>query len=330
MSGLTPADRLREASVVLPDGDREAWLQVIERSGRLKTSGSDLLDRVWLAYGAQSTTATFRLARSLPKTIPELPEPADQLFAVLAGAQLVELFDKPARSQTEDSSVDAAALAVRILARTSRRPVFPDLADHASSWLARRGDLVRVIAPASVPETAGSEIGLDTASTTVEAADFEAFRLGHNALGTQVSDLETALSETRTDVAELASALRSLNETQKLLAEQQQITWWALSSPANETVGWQWAYFNASALAALTRVLPGPRAARTLLQRRTGGGAWDPEPVVISTALGGDGRFSPATDLLRGDTSLLSPISRAEDAAMAIYDELLLSRITKT
>ena len=327
MYSLTPQDRLREASVVLADDERDAWLAVIERSGRLKTTRGDLLDRVRLAFGEHDPAASQALGRALLKSGPKAPEGANQLIAVLAGAQLVELFRPSSRSLTHPSAVDAAALAVRILARTSKPSIFPDLATHAGTWLKRRGDAVRAVKPVTRPEPEPTEVGLELEGVRVEVSEYEALRVAHNRLGQQVMAVETALSKSRVDIEALADAVSALERARDLMAEQQQIGWWVLSGPDSPSLDWSWAYASASALNDLTRVLPGPRAAPALIRQRAGHGSWDPRPLVTEVSFDGDSRLSPALQMLRGEMSPLTEVESAEEAAMAIYDELLLARL---
>lgn len=327
MMALTPEDRLREASVVLADDEQEAWLEVIERSGRLKTPRADLLDRVRLAFGEHDLAASETLAHTLPKSGPKLPARADQLLAVLAGAQLVEMFGGPSGGRTDPSVIDAPALAVRILSRTSKSPVFPDLADHASAWLAMRGDAVRTGEPVILSTVRSTEVSLELDGQTIAQGDYEGLLVAHNTLTQQVMELGTSLANSRSDIKRLADTVEALGHARALLTEQQQIGWWVLSGPDPGPLDWRWAHASACALNELTRALPGPRAAPALIHHRAGHESWDPTPVLLDIAPAGDGRFSPALEMLRGEVSLLTEAHSAEEAAMAIYDELLFGRL---
>lgn len=324
MTASLPQDRLREAFVVLSEDDLAAWSKVISRSGRLKTSRADLLGRTRLAFERDDPVAADSLRRALLRSAPDVPDRARRLLAVLAACQLIELFSANSSTATEAKHIDAAAVGVRILSRTSRG-VFPDLVEHADRWLARRGEAVRDLS--GVPGTQSVvAVQLDPLTVpTTDAVHGEGLRDAHNSIADQMPKLNELIE----GLGQVPEVLARLAHHQLLLAEQQQIGWWLLSDHSAGQVGWEWAYDRATELNELTRVLPGPRASYELLRRKLVlPASWVPGDVVLQLPDSlGVPLFSPALELLRGRVTTLAPPESAHEAALAIYDELILARL---
>jgi hypothetical protein len=193
----------------------------------------------------------------------------------------------------------------------------------ARSWLDTRADAVRTLSwphvsevavpPATVPPLASFDVGGVEGSV--------------NQLVDEASRIAAA---TEGAINTLVGHIRQLQYAQYLLEEQQQIGWWILSSAAEGKQGWDWAFREAQALSALTRALPGPRAAAALLRRRAHEVSWAPnsdQPTMNQDALRPG--FTPTLESLAGGEEPLAVVDGAADAATALYDELIFSRMTK-
>lgn len=309
-------DHLREALVVVDGAEEARWQDVIERSGRLKTPLADLLDRVLLSFGAIDARAQDQLRKALStEEAPPMPEGAHQLLAVIAAAQLLELFGPPRRTATDVADIDIAALAVRCLSRGTAQPVLADLHIAADRWLQLRAVAARQIATnVYSPET----------MPKVPTASAE----GYPDL---VAPLSRLRDELQKELGSIALQIGAMQRATVIVSEQQQMLWWIASAPL-DTGGWTTALEAAQELADLTVVTPGPASASHLLVRRlrepdealpddlTADLALPPVPSRAS-------HFVPLMNACKSGSRAIRGITTTADAAGAFYDELLLTRL---
>jgi hypothetical protein len=322
-------DRLREALVVLSPSEEERWADLIERSGRLKTTLEDLLDRVRLSFGVRDREAQDRLRRAIEKdSAPPVPRDAEQLLSVLAACQLVELFGAPRRTSTAAGDIDAAALAVRCLSRGTVSAVLPELADLADARLRRRGtDQRQLPAGVPLPDTTLTDIEVPAATP----GDWNTFMQSDDALAVALARLRDEVAKA---LGRLARHAEAAAKAELILGEQQQMLWWISSTPLRDAP-WDSALQAARELEVLTRVTPGPAAAEQLLRRRV---------VEEVATLPADERpslqideaapwmlpFMPLTTWLLDPDKPKPRVRSIGDVAAAYYDELLLGRLLES
>jgi hypothetical protein len=317
MPAVDPADVLREAFVVLDGDEQEAWSEIVLRSGRLKVSRDQLLARARATFGVVDAELLGELQRTILKEVDQTTL-GPQLAAVLCAGQLVQMFSGEPRLGSALEDLDAAALTIRVLCRGSAKPVTPYVHHAAQHWLDQRADTARSVTYpgaqiAALPRWEAPVVPFEPASLQSGFADSAKY------LEDLVTQIDTAFTSVNNQIVRL-----QFNEF--VIGEQQQIGWWLLSEQAAGQAGWEWAITEATQLASLTRILPPPRSAIELFRRRASRITWTSEVarLELDPAIGHE-TLSPILDRLSANEAIewASP----EQAAFAIYDEMLLKRM---
>src|SRR5579859_3665842 len=144
-------DHLREALVIVSDHEEARWREVVDRFTKTKLTIDGVLDRVAVSLGLDDGVRSQRLAEDMSTDDDAIPATAGQLLRVIAGCQLLALFDVSTRRTGPMEPVDAAALAVRCLHRHGgASPVLDELPSAADRWLMVRGRDLRQISYSNV------------------------------------------------------------------------------------------------------------------------------------------------------------------------------------
>lgn len=322
------ADRLREATVALREADAESFATAVaELAAQSNPRGPELLAFVKVAFRIGDENEYAMVADLLRRRGVRGENRMKQLWATLAALVLIERFERgPGRRSERGLAADSlAAAAVDVLANQRREPVHPDLVTHARAWRDEVVEYLRLRGGLGNPPEIPTVLSPET-----PAVDADPQAVGLSAQQTQ----------------ELVEHVRNLTEwvgrsgtpgRLAALEEQQGLVWWleSSSSAVGPTASAVTTVVRAcEELLALTRVLPGPPAARELLTRRLG--KISAKPVSLSAIAGKRIReVAPLVNDICVLANGLLPRDGDQDdiqtaeAAEYLYAELVLARMAE-